>query len=141
MGANEVYSGTFLVELKYNVFDWGIRRYDLETARANEAIQDNEQRKTELSTQATIQSLMLQIGQLNENYNLTRDLLDSEVQSYNFAKRDYDEGKIAPYDLILAQNDMLSARQTFYHAQYDLAEAIARYHYYSGIFMRHLSLP
>lgn len=140
-GPNENYSGTFLVELKYNVFDWGIRKYDLETARANQVIQDNEQRKTELSTQATIQSLMLQIGQLKDNYNLTKDLLDSEVQSYNFVKRDYDEGKVAPYDLILAQNDVLSAKQSFYHAQYDLAEAIARYHYYSGDLYATLSLP
>jgi len=136
----ETYNWNALLALKYNLLDWGQRSRDVEKARRNALISDNELSLARQSADAEIRKLMLDLKQRTNNFRAAKNLLEVEEDNFNLLKRDHEAGKVTSYDLILNLNDLLGARVLFYRAQYGLAEGLARYHYYDGNLYETLSL-
>jgi len=137
---SEAYGWNAMLALKYNLLDWGERSRDVEKARRNALISDNDLSATKQTTDAEIRKLMLELKQRTNNFRASKTLLEVEEDNFGLLKRDYEAGKVTSYDLILNLNDLLGARELFYRAQYGLAEGIARYHYYDGNLYEKLSL-
>jgi outer membrane protein TolC len=118
--------------LTYNIWDWGVRRRDVEIAEHNRGISDNAQNTTLLQLNAGIRELMVELGRLRDNYKLAEEVLRLSEESYAFLDEQYRLGKIAYLDLITALNDLLAARVAFHTAYFDILKNVAQYRYYEG---------
>lgn len=130
--ANDRYGWNVLLTLKYNILDWGERSRDIEKARRNELIAENELSHTKQAVNAEIRTLMLDLQQRENNLRSAKELLEVEEANFGLLKRDYEQGKVSSYDFILNLNDLLAAKVLLFRAQYGLAEGLARYHFYQG---------
>jgi outer membrane protein TolC len=118
--------------LTYNIWDWGIRRRDVEIAEQNRGISDDAQGTALLQLNAGIRELMVELGRLRDNYKLTEEVLQLSEESYAFLNEQYRLGKIAYLDLITALGDLLDARVAFHTAYFDILRNVAQYRYYEG---------
>ncbi len=139
-GSTQTYGWNALLAIKYNLWDWGIKRREMETARRNALISDNDLTTARQSTIADISNVMLDLKQRQNNFKAAKNLLEIEETNYGLLKRDYESGKVTSYDLILNLNDLLGARVLFYTAQFGLAEGVARYQFYDGNLYEALSI-
>jgi outer membrane protein TolC len=121
-----------LLQLNYNIWDWGSRRHDIEIAESQATIQENSLRQSELDLRAQLKTLMLDLGRFQDNYQLSEELLASSQESYDFLKKQYEEGQVQYLDLITSLNELLDAKVRYYTAYFDLSGSHAKYHYYQG---------
>lgn len=129
---NENYYWNALVTLNFNLLDWGIRTRDIAIAQERQLIQENEVARTRNEMRATTESLILNLGQLKANHDSTRELLEAEQETYRTIEREYQEGKVAYLDMITSLKALLDARIQLLTVQFQLAEGLAKYHYYRG---------
>lgn len=121
-----------LIAIRYNIWDWGIRKRDVEIARFNYEVQGNTIRQTLLDSRAKVSGLMLELVKLDQNYRLTRDLLSMEEESYQNLENFYREGKVAYLDLMTGMNNLLDAKIQFYSSYFDSLSGIAKFHFFEG---------
>ena len=105
---NQTIGWNILLTLSYNFWDRGQRRREVEIAERNQMISEHTFRSQALSTVADLRKLMLDLEQLRNTYHLSRDLMQSEEETYGFLVHDYREGKVQSYDLIANLKDVLS---------------------------------
>ncbi|MGK5088559.1 TolC family protein [Bdellovibrionota bacterium FG-2] len=126
------YSWNALFSLRYNLWDWGIRRNDAVIATQNRVIQDNDLTLANLQLQETLSGLMLDLEKQKANYKLNEELLRLDEQSFAFLDEQYQSGGLSYLDLITAINDLSDARTRFYQMTFALLETNARYHSLEG---------
>jgi outer membrane protein TolC len=129
---NEYTAWYALGTLKFNLWDWGIRRRNVSIAQARV-----NQRESELSASLNTFSsdnvkLMLDLNERAKTYSLSRELLDLETSSYGLLSRDYREGKVNYLELIVALRDLLRAKDQFYNSYFGLRDQLLRYTYHEG---------
>lgn len=129
---SENYGWNALLTLSWNIWDWGIRRRQVEIAEANRQVQDNVSRSTVLDADSGIKDLTLQMGLLQKNLRLYKELLSAEEQSFGFFWADYREGKIQYLDMVTELGHLLDAKISYYTAYFEMMKNLARYHYYEG---------
>jgi len=127
---NQQYGWNVLLGINFNIFDWGIRRRDVEVAKAQALIQDNELKKTELQLTSDIKNLMLTISQLRATDQLAQELQQAEEETYRFIRNEYENGKVTYLDLITSLNNTLDAKIQYLTTHYGLATAWTKYHFF-----------
>lgn len=118
--------------LKYNLWDWGARKRNVESAEINRDIQGHQIDVGLLGVEVAIQQLMATLGTDARIDKLNRELLRLEETSYKYVEADYRNGKLTYLDLETALNDLLDARVRSYSSIYALAQDLAQYRYYEG---------
>lgn len=129
---NDQLSWNVLVGLSYNIVDWGTRKRDISIARKKQIISSNNLRGQLLSTETQIRQLMLDLGQLEESFKLSRELLTLEKSSFDFLESEYRQGKSTYLDLITGLDSYADAQKKYYNAYFNLKTKIADYHYHNG---------
>lgn len=124
-----------------NLWDWGQRGDNVEIARRQELIADNNTRQASLTVEASVRTLMLTLTQQKASFALSQELLGGEETTYEVILRDYEEGRVQYLDLIGSLQNLLDAKTRLYTAYYDLAQSLAQYHYYDGNLYETLASP
>lgn len=121
-----------LVTLKYNLWDWGTRRRDTQIAEQSRRIQENALTLKLLDVRSDINKLLLDLKNMEENFNLSQELFELEKKNFSILELEYRSGKIPYLDLITALNDLSNAEAKYFTALYDLKEGVYRYWYHKG---------
>lgn len=121
-----------LFTVKYNIWDWGKRKRDVQIAEERRITQNNDQDKGLQSIRADINKLMLDLKQMKENYVLSEELLKLEESNTNSIKFDYQNGKVLYLDLITAMKSLADAKNKRIGAYFDLKSSVASYRYHQG---------
>lgn len=130
--ANEQTGWNAMLSLTYNLWDWGIRAREVEKEDARVLLSENDLRKQINTVQSEIQQLQIDLSDYTANLSVTEELLKAQEDAYNVIKRDYSEGRTEYQDLITSLTNLLAAQISFFEARYQLAELLARAHYYRG---------
>ncbi len=120
------------LNLSYNIFDWGIRRRNVEVAELLRDTHYEAIRKDLIGEGAEIQKLAIEIDRLSRSLSGSKRLLQAGESSYTLLESDYREGKVAYLDLITSLNELLDARIAYYDNYFQALDAIARYRYFEG---------
>lgn len=121
-----------LITLRYNLWDWGIRKRNLAIARAEAYIQNNNIDNNLLRLKAQIESLFLDIKQHTNNLQSSKELIDLEKQTYDSISRDYRNGILTFLDFINAFNNYKTAQESYYRNFFNLQNSLSEYKYHKG---------
>jgi outer membrane protein TolC len=138
LGANppspysETTSWNALATISFNLWDWGIRRRDVEVAEATEVSQADQLNAGLLSVNSSIQNLMADLERHRREYQLGDELLKLQKESFDFLDEQYRLGKITYLDIVTGLNDLLDAQTRYYTAYFGLLQVQAQYGYYEG---------
>jgi outer membrane protein len=121
-----------LLSVNYNIFDWGLRRNQVELSEAQQLVQENSVVTARITSKAALDTIMQNLKQLKSDYDLSKELLQLEKENYALIKQNYTEGKVQYLDLISSLEDLFSAKQAFVSAAFGLAQNVAQYRYYEG---------
>jgi outer membrane protein len=121
-----------LLTFQYNIWDWRIRKKNVEVAQLNRDIQENSLTQNLLEVNASINSLMLDIFRIQRSLVLSQELLLSEEQTYHSLESQYREGKVAYLDLVTGLNNLLDARLQFYSIYFEALSNKAKHSYFKG---------
>ena len=120
------------ITLKYNLWDWGIRKRNLAIARAEAYIQNNNIDNYLLRLKAQIEKLFLDIKQHTESLRSNKELIDLEKQTYDSISRDYHNGIRTFLDFINAFNNYKTAQESYYTSFFNLKKSLSEYKYHRG---------
>ena len=84
-----------LLTVQYNIWDWGIRRRDVEVAQLTRDVKEYLLTQDFLQTKATISGLMIDLDRIRKSLLLSQELLDAEEQTYRTLETQYREGQVA----------------------------------------------
>jgi outer membrane protein TolC len=133
------FSWNALLSLQFNVWDWGIRRREVQAARYNRDVQDNTLEQSLLEARAQLTTLRADMDRIARNYRLNRELLSLEEESYSNLELQYREGRVAYLDLITGLNNLLDAKTQYYASHFEALRALARHRYFEGTLYEALS--
>lgn len=129
---NDLWSWNALLTLKFNVWDWGIRRRDAENAEERRAVQGNQLQGQLLQISAEVERLMLDLRLQRENYKLSEELLALEQDNLRLLEAEYRHGKVQYLDYITGLNDLSDAKVKYYSALSELWQGYWIYKYHEG---------
>ena len=128
----DITSWNALLNLKFNIWDWGIRRRDISIAEAKKTQAENGIQSTLNSFSSDNSKLMLDLNLSAKNYSVARELLDLENKSYSYLDTDYRNGKVSYLDIVVGLRDLLQARVQVDSSYFDLRGQLLKYRYYEG---------
>lgn len=129
---NQNYGWNLLLNLNYNIWDWGTKSREVEKSDAQVLVYENELKRSTNDVYSNIQQLLLDIKDYKSNLLINEELLKAQEEAYNTIKRDYSEGRAGYQDLMASLKDLLSAQVEYFKARYGFATLIARNKYYQG---------
>lgn len=121
-----------LVTLQYNIWDWGLRRRNVEIAEYKRDIQNNTLNQTLLTDSSQIQALMANFAKVSKTYSISRELLSLEERNYQNISNQYRQGKVSYLDLITSLTNFLDAKVQFYSSYFEALKDLALYKYFEG---------
>lgn len=104
------------LNIKYNLFDWGIRKKDSDVAYLQMQMKKNEIDGTLLDLKSSISQLLSLYQQHQRNFSLIKELLDLEKSNLRSVEIDYQNGKAHYLDLVLGLNNLADAELKYYSA-------------------------
>lgn len=129
---NETTSWNALLTLKFNLWDWGIRRRNISIADAKRTQAENTIASNLNTFSSENAKMMLELNQSSKNFAIARELLDLEAKSYGFLDTEYRNGKVSYLDIIVGLRDLLNAKVQMYSSYFDLRGQLLRYRYHEG---------
>lgn len=129
---NETTSWNALLTLKFNLWDWGVRRRNISIAEVRKSQAENTIAVGLNAFSSDGKKLMLDLQQSSKNFSLARELLDLETTTYNSLDSEYRNGRVSYLDIIVALRDLLSAKVQMYTSYYDLRGQLLKYRYQEG---------
>ncbi len=121
-----------LVTINYNLWDWGIRRRDLEISRVKERNVQAKNEQALLDLEVNLRDVTLRLNEFAETAKMTKELLKIEQQSYNILEAEYRNGRATYLDLITNLNSLVDARSRFAGTYFSLKKQQITYAYHKG---------
>jgi outer membrane protein TolC len=121
-----------LVTIQYNLWDWGIRKRNVEVAEYNRDLQNDTINLGLEQVHSSVDQLLAGFTRIRRNYKLSLDLLAMEEESNHLVEQQYNDGKVTYLDLITSLNELLGAKVQFYSAYYEALLNVAKLDYYKG---------
>ena len=126
------YDWSALITIKYNIWDFGIRRRAREVAQINVRTKEDENRQTLLDLDSDLRDVWNRVREYSENFKICRELLALEQQSFSILDTEYRLGR-APYlDVITSLNSSYDARARFAAAYFGLRTQQMKYAFHRG---------
>ncbi|NJL24392.1 MAG: TolC family protein, partial [Calothrix sp. SM1_5_4] len=121
-----------LLTLKYTIFDFGMKKRNLEIAhvRAKKTKEENSQALLDLSNE--LRDVWLKLREFRENVKMSRELLVLEQQSYSILEAEYRNGRASYLDLITNLNSLIDARSKFMSSYFGLKKQQMLYSFHKG---------
>ena len=120
------------ITLRYNLWDWGIRKRNISIAKVTSYIQNNDIDQSLLRLKTQIETLFLSINQQVNNLNSSKELIDLEKEAYDFITRDYYNGSLTFLDFINASDNYKRAQESYYTNFFNLKKLFAEYKHHKG---------
>lgn len=130
--ANHGWTWSALLTVSYNIWDFGIRRTQLEVARVKEKQVNDKSEQELLDLGNDLRNVENQLRAFRENVRMTRELLVLEQQSYSILEAEYRNGRAQYLDLILNLNSLIDARSKFNASYYGLKKQQVLYSFHQG---------
>ena len=121
-----------LLGLKFNLWDWGIRRRNLEVAshKQSQVELDLQAKRLQFSADGLKAYQDFSLGY--RNFLLSQELLDLESKSYALVEADYRGGKVSFWDLTYGLRDLLEAKVKMYTNYFNVKLNQLKYLYHEG---------
>ena len=131
-GAANSITWNTLLGVSYNLWDWGIRKRDVQVTEERVNIQADHLTEQVLALRARIDNLMLDFKRSKAEFELSRQLREAEQRSFEFLRNNYRQGKVPYLDLITALKDLSTARTSYLSTYFGLLGNLALYRYFEG---------
>ena len=118
--------------LNYAIWDWGIRRRNVEIADHQRQIEKDGQAKTRLQVQQDLNRLGKQTELYKRAYRESTQTLHDEERVYFSLNQGYRDSKVTYLELITALGDLYSIRNQYVSLQFNLLKTRANFAYYEG---------
>lgn len=135
---NESWTWSALVVLRYNFWDFGIRRRDMEIAQIKERNVADENRQSLFDLATELRDVFLRLREYRENVKTSRELLVLEQQSYSILEAEYRNGRASYLDLITNLNSLIDARSKFMSSYFGMKKQQVLYSFHSGALYKDL---
>ncbi|MBN22208.1 MAG: hypothetical protein CL678_13085 [Bdellovibrionaceae bacterium] len=129
---NRQFNWSAILSIDFNLWDFGIRRRNIETVRLEQMNLNNQIDTQLLDLKATINKNLLSIKQQKENFKLSQELLHIEKTNFESIQRDYRNGKTTFLDLINSLDNYTNAQESFYTNYYRLKKSLSQYKFHQG---------
>ena len=120
------------ITLRYNLWDWGIRKRNISIAEVTSHIQNNNIDQNLLRLRTQIETLFINIKQQINNLNLSKELIDLEKEAYDSIAHDYHNGLLTFLDFINAFNNYQRAQESHYTNFFNLKRLLSEYDHHRG---------
>lgn len=127
-------SWSLLLQVNYNLWDWGTRRRATEVAHIQTSQLADNNRALLLSLGDQLKDVNLKLVEYRENFKSSRELLTLEQQAYNILEEEYRNGRTSYLDLITGLGSLIDARSQYISTYFNLRKEQALYAYHSGDF-------
>lgn len=121
-----------MIILRYNLWDFGIRKRDWEIARVKERSIRAEDQQSLFDLSVELRDVFLKLRENRENVRTTRELLVLEQQSYSILEAEYRNGRAAYLDLITNLNSLIDARSKFMTSYFGFKKQQMLYSFHKG---------
>lgn len=125
-------SWSAFLTLKYNIFDFGLRRRNAEIAAETAAVQSNDLESQLLDLRSEVSQLQSDLRQLQESFRISEELLKLEQGNLALISSEYRQGKVQYLDYITSLQNVASARSSYYSALYELRKGELSQKYHEG---------
>jgi outer membrane protein TolC len=130
--ARDQVTWNILLGARYNLWDAGTRRRDIQIAASENANADLEAQNQLAELRADMATLMNELNRLKTGLDLSRELINLEEENHRRLDEEYRQGRASYLDLINGLGDLLTARTSYYSSLTSILEHLARYRYYQG---------
>lgn len=121
-----------LITVKYNFFDWGVRRKQSDAAELRSKVQSNIEDSKNLNLKKDLEQLMLNLTLYQNQFRLSEELFKLEQTNLNFIEREYRNGKVQYLDFIAGLTNLSDAKSKYFSAVSDLLRSEYTYRYHEG---------
>jgi len=124
------YSAMLVID--YSLWDWGIRRRNVEIADNQRRVDKDKQQKSRIQIYQDLNRLDVLIAQYIKSYSKSRQIMKDEEAVYASLNLGYRDSKVTYLDLITGLNDLYASRTQNLSLQYNLLKARANLAFYQG---------
>jgi outer membrane protein TolC len=121
-----------LVTLKYNLFDFGIRSRNAQLARIEAGRVRDTKRGEYLGLDNELRTQYILLKQSRDNIQLTKELLDVDMQSFAAQERDYRNGRAQFTDLSEALRSLVDTKSSYSSTFFEFKKQQVNYAYHQG---------
>lgn len=121
-----------LVTLKYNLWDFGIRRRNAEVAKVKARNVNDDNRQILLDLSNDLRDVWNRLREHRENVKMARELLGIEQQSYAILEAEYRNNRVAYLDLVTNLRSLYDARSRFSSSYFGLRKQQMLYSFHKG---------
>ena len=121
-----------LVTLRYNLWDFGTRRRNVEIARVQSDHVVAENGQVLLDLDSDLRDVWNKRREFADDVRMTRELLTLEQQGYSLLESDYRAGRASYLDLIISLNSFMDARSRYANAYFGLRKQERAYEFHRG---------
>lgn len=121
-----------LITIKYNFFDWGVRRKQSESADLRSQVQSHTEDVKNLKLKKELEQLLLNINLYKNQLRLAEELLKMEQTNLSYIEREYRNGKVQYLDFITGLANLSDAKNKYFSSVADLLKLDYTYRYHEG---------
>ncbi len=121
-----------LLNLEYTIWDWGIRRRNVEIASSQRQIDHNTFELSRLFVSQEIKKLVAQFLLLRESHIQSKQIVKDDAMVFQSLNSGYRDGKVTYLELITALSDSFSSRSEHLSLQFQMLKLRADLAYYQG---------
>lgn len=118
--------------LNWNLWDWGIRRRNMNIASEEFRQVELGARRSVLELESELAQLGISLNQHRQTFDLSRELFQWESDSYSLLESEFRSGKLSYLDLQKGLSDLLAARIQMLTAYFQLKTELAKLQYHEG---------
>lgn len=123
---------TGLITIDYNIWDWGIRRRDIEYAKNDMHVETAAQDRARLQVEQNLNTLFVNQSVLQQTFQISSQTLDDSEDVYTSLYRGYREGKVTYIELNTALGDLYASRSADLQLRFNILKARAEIAYFEG---------
>lgn len=121
-----------MLVMDYALWDWGIRRRNVEVADQQRVIERDTQEKTRLQVRQDLRRLIAQAALYQKSYAESVQILRDEENVYSSLNQGYRDAKVTYLELITALGELFASRTQSMSLQFSLLKARASLAFYEG---------
>ena len=121
-----------LVVLEYNLWDWGIRRRNVQISNNEWRMEVSKQELTRIQVRQNLTNLYANKATLLETFKISSQILSASEDVYVSLNRAYREGKVTYIDLITALGELYGSRTQNLSLRYNILKLRADLAFYEG---------
>lgn len=130
---NDSTQWSVLLNLKFNIIDWGVRNRNIQTTRLAQDTAQQSLRAALYRAEKDLERFKVEAQRSSEGYRLAKELLKMEEDTFRLLESDYRSGRASYLELTTGLSNLLDAQSRGQEADYNQASLYLRWKYYKGI--------